>query len=125
MISYMVGKLAPNPPEGWSNMSPLGAIFVPFSFKTGTKLLHPLPPSIVERVSKGHRRDKTEKHKQKRTDSRNKLETTAYKRREGSPISGGIQPRHEDKGKGNGCNTQRNKKHRRREGDNNHREIKD
>ena len=25
----------------------------------------------------------------------------------GSPISGGIQPRHEDKGKGNGCNTQR------------------
>ena len=29
------------------------------------------------------------------------------KRREGSPISGGIQPRHEDKGKGNGCNTQR------------------
>ena len=31
------------------------------------------------------------------------------KRREGSPISGGIQARHEDKGKGNGCNTQRNK----------------
>ena len=31
------------------------------------------------------------------------------KRRKGSPISGGIQPRHGDKGKGNGCNTQRNK----------------
>ena len=26
-----------------------------------------------------------------------------------SPISGGIQPTHEDKGKGNGCDTQRNK----------------
>ena len=32
-------------------MSPVGAIFVPFPLKTGTKLLHPLPPSIVERVS--------------------------------------------------------------------------
>ena len=31
-------------------MSPVGAIFVPFPLKTGTKLLHPLPPSIVERV---------------------------------------------------------------------------
>ena len=37
-------------PGGWSNMSPVGAIFVPFPFKTGKKLLHPLPPSIVERV---------------------------------------------------------------------------
>ena len=32
------------PPGGWSNMSPVGAIFVPFPLKTGTKLLHPLPP---------------------------------------------------------------------------------
>ena len=31
------------------------------------------------------------------------------KRMKGSPINGGLQPRHEDKGKGNGCNTQRNK----------------
>ena len=31
-------------------MSPVGAIFVPFALKTGTKLLHYLPPSIVERV---------------------------------------------------------------------------
>ena len=31
-------------------MSPVGAIFVPFSLKTGTNLLHPLPLSIVERV---------------------------------------------------------------------------
>ena len=31
-------------------MSPIGAIFVPFPLKTGTSLLHPLPPSIVERV---------------------------------------------------------------------------
>ena len=50
---------------------------------------------------------KNRKHKQKHTDSRNKLEPTALKRREGRPISSGIQPRHEDKG--NGCNTQRNK----------------
>ena len=31
-------------------MSPIGAIFEPFPLKTGTKLLHRLPPSIVERV---------------------------------------------------------------------------
>ena len=39
-------------------MSPVGAIFVPFSLKTGTKLLYPLPPSIVERVEgqQGERR---------------------------------------------------------------------
>ena len=62
-------------------------------------------------ASKAHRRDKIEKHKQKHTDNRNNLEATALKkkRREGSPISGGIQPRHEDKGKGNECNTQRNR----------------
>ena len=34
-------------------MSPVGAIFVPFPLKTGTNLLHPLPPSIVERVATG------------------------------------------------------------------------
>ena len=50
---------------------------------------------------------KNRKHKQKHTNSRNKLEATALKRRKGSPVSGGIQPRHEDKGKGNACNTQR------------------
>ena len=62
-------------------------------------------------ASKGHRRDKqnNRKHKQNHTNSRNKLETTALKRRNRSPISGGIQPRHEDKGKGNGCNTQQRK----------------
>ena len=32
-------------------MSPVEAIFVPFPPKTGTNLLHPLPPPIVERVS--------------------------------------------------------------------------
>ena len=31
-------------------MYPEGAFFVPFPLKTGTNLLHPLPPSIVERV---------------------------------------------------------------------------
>ena len=50
---------------------------------------------------------KNRKHKQNHTNSRNKLEATAKKRRKGSPISGGIQPRHEDKGKGNERNTQR------------------
>ena len=30
-------------------------------------------------------------------------------RKKGSPISDGIQPRHEDKGKDNGCDTQRKK----------------
>ena len=59
-------------------------------------------------ASEGHRRGKIE-NTNKNTDSKNKLEVTAEKRRKGSPISGGIQPRHEDKGEGNGCNTQRNK----------------
>ena len=30
-------------PGGWSNMSPVGAIFVPFPPKTGTNMLHPRP----------------------------------------------------------------------------------
>ena len=38
-------------PGSWSNISPVGDLFVPSPPKTGTKLLHPLPPSIVERVS--------------------------------------------------------------------------
>ena len=60
-------------------------------------------------ASKGHRRDKIE-NTNKNTHT---VETTKRqphkKRREGSPISGGIQPRHGDKGKGSGCNTQRNR----------------
>ena len=35
-------------------MSPVAAVFVPSPLKTGTKLLHPLLPSIVERVSSGY-----------------------------------------------------------------------
>ena len=31
-------------------MFPVGAIFVPFPPKTGTRLLHPRPPPIVERI---------------------------------------------------------------------------
>ena len=31
-------------------MFPVGAIFVPFPPKTGTKMLHPRPPAIVELV---------------------------------------------------------------------------
>ena len=31
-------------PGGWSIMSPVGAVFVPFPPKTGIKLLHPPPP---------------------------------------------------------------------------------
>ena len=67
-------------------------------------------------ASKGHRRDK-QKNTNTNTNT-NKITQTVetyydrgnrIKRREGSPISGGIQPRREDKGKGNGCNTQRNK----------------
>ena len=34
-------------PGGWSNMSPVGAIFVPFPPKTGTNMLHPLPPKSL------------------------------------------------------------------------------
>ena len=34
-------------------MSPVGAIFVPFPPKTGTNMLHPRPPPIVELVSLG------------------------------------------------------------------------
>ena len=47
MIPYMVGKLAPISSHltgGWSNMFPLGVIFVPFPPKTGTNVLHPRPP---------------------------------------------------------------------------------
>ena len=36
-----------------------------------------------------------------------------------SPISGGVQPGHEDKGKGNGSDTQRKKNTERGKGDNN------
>ena len=53
MIPFMIGKLAPISPHltrGWSNVSPVGAIFVPFPPKTGTNMLHPRPPSIVELV---------------------------------------------------------------------------
>ena len=31
-------------------MSPVGAIFVPFTPKTGTNMIHPRPPAIVELV---------------------------------------------------------------------------
>ena len=34
-------------PGGWSNMSPVGAIFVPFPPKTGANMLHPLPPQSL------------------------------------------------------------------------------
>ena len=44
-------------------MSPVGAIFVPFPLKTGTNLLHPLPPSIVERVAMGRQKYKNETQK--------------------------------------------------------------
>ena len=39
-------------PGGWSNISPVGTIFVPSPPKTGTNLLHPRPSPIVEQV--GH-----------------------------------------------------------------------
>ena len=56
MIPYMVAKLAPYSSyltRGWSNMSPVRAIFVPFPPKTGTNMLHPRPPAIVELVCGG------------------------------------------------------------------------
>ena len=34
-------------PGGWSNKSPVGAIFVPFPPKTGTNLGHPRPPQSL------------------------------------------------------------------------------
>ena len=37
-------------PEGWSNMSPVGAVFESFPPKTGTNLLRPRRPPIVEMV---------------------------------------------------------------------------
>ena len=36
-------------------MSPVGAIFVPFPPQTGTNMLHPLPPPIVELVIKNRK----------------------------------------------------------------------
>ena len=58
MIPYMVGKLAPNSSHltrGRSNMSPVGAIFVPFPPKTGTKLLQPPPtPQSLNGSSASH-----------------------------------------------------------------------
>ena len=41
------------PPGSWSDMSPVGAIFVPSPPKTGTNLLHSLSPPIVGRVGVG------------------------------------------------------------------------
>ena len=35
-------------------MSPVGAIFMPFPHKTGTNMLHPRPPLIVELVNIVH-----------------------------------------------------------------------
>ena len=34
-------------PGGWSNLSPVGAIFVPFPLKTGTNMLHSLSPQSL------------------------------------------------------------------------------
>ena len=62
-----------------------------------------------EVASKGHRRDKIENINKNTQTVETSKSQPHKKRREGSPISGGIQPRHEDNGKGNGCNTQRNK----------------
>ena len=50
MITYMVGKLAPNSSHmttGWSNLSPVGAVFVPFPLKTGTNMVNPFPPQSL------------------------------------------------------------------------------
>ena len=50
MILYMVGKLAPNSTHstrGLVKYVPDRAIFVPSSLKTGTNLLHPLPPQSL------------------------------------------------------------------------------
>ena len=50
MIPYVVGKLAPNSSHltrGLVKFVPVGTIFVPFPPKTGTNMLHPLPPPIV------------------------------------------------------------------------------
>ena len=49
----MFGKLAPNSTYSTRELLkyvPVGAIFVPSLRKTGTNLLHPRPPPIVERV---------------------------------------------------------------------------
>ena len=45
-------------------------------------------------------------------------------RKKGSPISGGIQPRYEDKGKDNECDTQRKKNTEGGKGDNNQMKYK-
>ena len=34
-------------PGGWSNLSPVGDIFVPFPLETGANMLHPLPPQSL------------------------------------------------------------------------------
>ena len=60
MILYMVDKLALNSlhlTRGWPNMSPVGAIFVPFPPKTGKKLLHPRPPQSWNGSLQGVQRD--------------------------------------------------------------------
>ena len=49
--------------EGWSNMSPVGAILVPSPPKTGANLLHPRPPPpppIVKRVLQEYRSPQVE-----------------------------------------------------------------
>ena len=54
MIPYIVGQLAPNSSHltrGLVNVSPVGAIFVPFPPKTGIFVFTSPPPLIVERVA--------------------------------------------------------------------------
>ena len=86
-------------------------------------------------ASKGHRRHagrgteetkikikikmKKQTNTNKKTNKRQPHNTLLSRlRKKGSPISGGIQPRHEDKGKGSGCDTWRKKSTEEGKGDN-------
>ena len=78
--------------------------------------------SSQQKTSSRSRRNRKLKqnHKYKKQTKGNHTKTLLSRlRKRGSPVSGGIEPRHEDKGKDNGCDTQRVRNTEGGKGDNN------
>ena len=83
-----------------------------FGLKQGKQTEENGQESSQQRTLSRSTRDRKHKqnHKQQKKQTKgNHIKTFLSRlRKRSSPVSGRIQPRHEDKGKGNGCDTQRN-----------------